>query len=226
MISVSFDDTKFFNDLTNFIKYSNGFVEGITAGKKEMLKNLAKPISEILKKYIDSEARADELMLHHVYEWYNVASPNARLFDVKYVITETGISFSSTFRQSSSIKNGSTVPFYDKARIMEQGIPVTIKPNKRVLAFEDNGETVFTSSPVKVDNPGGDQVAGSYEKTFNSFFENYFSQSFLNVTGIKRYLENPLVFKKELHAAKTGGRSLGFRIGYNWIASAGIGVTE
>jgi hypothetical protein len=108
---------------------------------------------------------------------------------------------------------------------MENGIPVTIRPkNKSVLAFEDNGEQVFTKQPVTVENPGGDQVQGSYEKVFDSFFRSYFSQIFLRSSGLIDYLESPKAYKNNFKAGSKQGKSKGIQTGYNWILNATIGV--
>lgn len=217
------NDAKFMRDMNNIMNYSLGFVDGVSRGKTQFLENLGKSSIESIKDYIDSMARVDPQMLHHVYEWSRTGSPDARLFDINYVVRQNGLSMSYTFRQSSSIKNGSKVPFYDKARIMEDGVPVTIKPTTaRVLAFEDGGEKVFTKNPVSIDSPGGSMVAGSFEKTFDHFFQTYFSQVFLYSSGIIDYLKNPTVFKKNLSAGKNGGRSTGLSTGYRWIANAGV----
>ena len=217
------DDTRFMRDMSNILDYSIGFMDGVQRGKTKFLDNLGKSSVQVLKDYIDTMAKVDPQMLHHVYEWSQTGSPEARLFDISYVAKQNGLSMSYTFRQSTSIKNGSKVPFYDKARIMEEGIPVTIKPTTaKVLAFQDNGEQVFAKNPVSVDTPGGSQVAGSFEKTFDHFFQTYFSQVFLYSSGIIDYLKNPTVFKKTLPAGKKGGRSTGLSTGYRWIANAGV----
>lgn len=217
------DDDQFMRDMKNIMEYSLGFIDGVDRGKTAFLQNLGKNTVEAVKEYLDSMARVDPQMLHHVYEWNQTGSPEARLFDINYIAKQNGLSMSYTFRQSSSIKNGSKVPFYDKARIMEQGVPVTIKPTTaKVLAFESNGEQVFTKNPVSVDKPGGPMVAGSFEKTFDQFFQLYFSQVFLHASGIIDYLKNPTVFKKNMNAGKSGGRSTGLATGYKWIANAGV----
>jgi hypothetical protein len=180
---------------------------------------------EVMKEFIDSNARVNPEMLHHIYEWSLTGSPEARLYDISYTVSNLGLSFKSSFSQSKSIKDGSRTPFYDKARIMENGIPVTIRPKAaQVLAFDDNGETVFTRGPIEVLNPGGTQVEGGFEKTFDMFFNRYFSQAFLRTSGIARYLENPQVYKKDLPAGKNLGRSKGIATGYRWIANAGLGA--
>jgi hypothetical protein len=218
-----FNDTLFLKEMNNMIEYSFGFTEGVKRGRNHILNAVGKDAIEIIKQYIDSSARANPAILQHMYEWDQTGSPNARLFDLDYTVSGLGLSIKSTFRQSVSVKNGSTVPFYDKARIMENGIPVTIRPrNASVLAFQDNGEQVFTKNPIVVDNPGGVQAQGGFEKTFDSFFNNYFSQAFLRVSGVMDYIRNPSVFAKNLSAGKRGGRSVGVSTGYTWIANLGV----
>jgi hypothetical protein len=161
--------------------------------------------------------------MHHVYEWYQTGSPSARLFDINFTVSNLGLSFLSGFRQSETIKAGSSEPFYDKAKIMESGMSVKIKPKRsNVLIFEVDGEEVVTSNEVRVENPGGSQVAGSFESVFDSFFTQYFTQSFLRASGLFNYLDNPIVYKKDLPAGKKGGKSVGISTGYRWIANAGV----
>lgn len=218
MLSLTIDTKQFDKDVKNIIQYSLGFFDGVKQGMPSFYKNFGLQVLEGLKTFIDSNARVNPELLHHMYEWNEVGSPDARLFDIDFYVVGNGLSFNSTFRQSTSIKNGSNVPFFDKARIMENGIPVTIVPKSKVLAFEDNGETVFTSKPVTVDNPGG-MVAGEYEKVFRSFFTNYFTQAFLQSSGILAYLSSPTEFTKGL--SKNGGRSRGVSAGRSWMAKAG-----
>lgn len=222
MITVKFDDKKFMHDMNNIMNYSIGFVDGSKKGMPALLTNMGVSVKEILGNYIDSLARVNPQSLHHVYEWYQTGIENSRLFNIDYTVTNVGLSFGYTFTQSMSIKSGSRVPFYNKARIMEDGAPVIIRPrNSDVLVFEDGDQTVFTKNPVKVKNPGG-QSAGEFSKTFNSFFQSYFSQSFFRVTGLDNELQNPVIFKQQLNAGKRSGRNAGIAAGYKWIANAGV----
>lgn len=219
------DSKQFKKDMNNIVNYSIGFLEGAQRGKTIFLKTLGMETVELMKEFIDSNARVNPQMLHHVYEWTMTGSPEARLYNISYTTSNLGLSFRSSFSQSKSIKDGSRTPFYDKARIMEEGIPVTIRPKvAQVLAFEDNGETVFTRGPVQVLNPGGTEVEGGFEKVFDMFFNKYFSQAFLRTSGIARYLENPQVYKKDMPAGKRMGKSKGLSTGYRWIANAGMGA--
>ena len=221
----TFNSKQFKKDMNNIVNYSVGFLEGIQRGKTVFLKTLGMETVEIMKEFIDSNARVNPQMLHHVYEWTMTGSPEARLYDISYTTSNLGLSFRSSFSQSKSIKDGSRTPFYDKARIMEEGIPVTIRPRvAQVLAFDDNGETVFTRGPIEILNPGGTEVEGGFEKVFDMFFNKYFSQAFLRTSGVARYLENPQVYKKDMPAGKRIGKSKGLSTGYRWIANAGIGA--
>jgi hypothetical protein len=223
MISVKLNQTQLIKDLNNIVNYSVGFLDGVQKGKRAFLNNLGSGIKEVLEMFIDSSARSNPQALHHVYEWYKVGSPEARLFDINYTVSNLGLSFYSSFRQSNSIKEGSTTPFYNKAKIMEEGIPVIIKPKKsEVLVFEDDGETVFTKGPVEVLNPGGAQVQNSFENTMNMFFKRYFSQAFLKVSGMDRYFKDPSIYKRNLVKGKNLGRSIGVSTGYSWIVNAGV----
>jgi hypothetical protein len=204
---LAINSKQFRKDMDNIVEYSFGYLDGIQIGKVEFFHNLGLNISEMLQKYIDSNARVNP----------------QRLYDIKYTVSNLGLSFITNFKQSSSLKDGSNVPFYDKARIMEEGIPVTITPrNSDVLVFEDGGETVFTRNSVNVDNPGGDATTGAFEKVIDSFFTKYFTQAFLRSSGISQYLENPILYKKNLTSGKKSGRSKGRDVGYRWIANAGL----
>ena len=222
-MKISFDSHAFAKEMNNVVDYSLGFLDGAKMGKSAMLESLGRSAIEAMKDFIDSMAKVDPAMLQHMYEWNQVGSPSARLFDLQYTVSNLGLSIGSTYRQSQSVKDGSNVPFYDKARIMEQGIPVTIRPVRaKALSFEDNGEQVFTKQPIKVMNPGGSEAKGGFERVFNIFFENYFTQSFLRSSGILDYLKNPVVYSKELRAGQRLGRSKGVQTGYRWIANVGV----
>ncbi|OBQ45626.1 MAG: hypothetical protein AN484_01270 [Aphanizomenon flos-aquae WA102] len=221
MLSVRIDSRQFQREINNIMEYSAGFLDGIQKGKIELYASLAPKISELASQFIDVNARMSPELLHHIYEWEKVGSPQARLFDLDYKISNIGITFTSSLKQSTSIKNGSNVPFYDKARIMEDGVSVTIEPKRaNALRFEIDGTEVYTSSPVTVDNPGG-KTKGQFENIVDKFFGVYFRQSFLNSSGLLQYFNTPQVYKKNLASAKRGGRALGLKTGYRWVADAG-----
>jgi hypothetical protein len=224
-VRVSIQTNNFEKELLNIANYSMGFLEGAQKGKKVFLDNLGRGVIYALGQYVDVEARANKEALHHVYEWYQTGSPQARLFDITYTVSNLGLSLNSTFRQSRTLQQDATTPFYNKAKIMEDGIPVVIRPKKNsVLRFYEGGETVFTSKPVTVRNPGGNQVEGSFERIFDEFMRRYFTQAFLRASGISDYVSNPIIYKKNIAAGAKQGRPKGVSTGYKWITNAKIEV--
>jgi hypothetical protein len=218
MIKAKFNDKDLFNDIMNVVEYARGYVEGAEKGKSKFLAELGVATIEIAKEFIDINARMDPQRLHHVYEWYLTGSPEARLYDIDYAINKNSVFFTYQFKQSQSVSRGSTTPFYNKAQVMESGMPVTIKTKTaNVLAFDANGETLFRPGPIVVDKPGG-AVAGQFEKVLDIFFNQYFRQSFLKASGIAYNLESPAEFHKNLR--KNKGRADGIKAGYNWIVGA------
>jgi hypothetical protein len=222
-MKVIMNNTMFKKDMKNIMDYSIGFLEGIQSGKTKFLNNVGIMTKELLEQYIDANARVNPKALHHIYEWSKVGSPDARLYNINYTISNLGLSFVSSLKQSTSIRDGSSVPFYNKAKIMEEGTPVTIRPTRsNVLVFEDGGETIFTKGEVVIQSPGGIETTGSFEKVLDTFFNRYFTQAFLKTSGLYDHLQNPQVYKRNLSSGKSSGRSRGLQVGYRWIANAGI----
>lgn len=219
-------DTKQFNlDMKNAIQYSLGFLDGAEKGKEKFLTKYAEKTIQGMKDYIDSMARVDPQMYHHIYEWYQVGSPEGRLYNIRKTIESNGFTLSYSFSQSQSIQTGSLEPFRNKAKIMEQGRAVTIKPKKaKALAFMIDNQEVFSTAPIVVTDPGGPLVKHSFEHAIQSFFKNYFSQSFLKSSGIYEHLANPIAFKNNFGAGKLGGKELGTKVGYTWITMGDINV--
>ena len=144
---VSFDFKKFQKTMNNVVDYSYGFIDGIEKGKPKFLEKLGREVIIALGQYIDLNARANPKAMHHVYEWYRTGSPASRLFDIDFVVNKNGLVLFSNFKQSRSMSADATTPFFNKAKIMEQGRTVVIKPKSgSVLAFEDGGQTIFTKN--------------------------------------------------------------------------------
>lgn len=211
---------QFMKDMKNIIGYSNGFLQGASAAKPTMLINLGQELKLMVGEFIDSNARVDPSRLQHVYEWYQNGSADARLFDIDYLVVGGGLSMSGTLTQSSTIKSGSSTPFYNKAKIMESGTPVTIKPKASggVLRFEVDGQTVFSKGPITISQPGGPEARGGFEDTFKIFFTTYLSQSLISVSDVMKNLKTPIDFKTNFHNAKSGGSAAGYRAGVQWMS--------
>jgi hypothetical protein len=218
MISMKVDDRKLVKDLNNVVQYSIGFLDGVNLGKNKMLNTLGAELRELVGEFIDANARVDPTSLHHVYEWYQTGSPAARLFDIDYNVSTGGLSLNGTLTQSKSIARNSKEPFYNKASIMEYGVPFTISPKSaQALRFEVDGEEVFTKKPVTITNPGGN-VEGNFQETFRQFFATYASQSILEISGLAMQLKTSKEFDRQFAAGVRGGRSVGLSAGIKYIS--------
>jgi len=224
-MKISTNTKSFTKQMNNIVNYSFGFLDGVQKGKSVFLNNLGHGVLTALYDYIDASARSNPRAMHHIYEWMQTGSPEARLYDLNYTVSNLGLSFKSKFTQSQSFSRNSNTPFYDKARIMEQGIPVKIAPVKSdVLVFEANGETVFTRKEVTVENPGGTEVVGSFERAVDEFMLGYFKQSFIRASGLYDYISKPIIYKANVAAGSRMGRAKGVDTGFKWIANARVGV--
>jgi hypothetical protein len=214
-------DSKMVNEtLDNAVKYSYGFLDGINMDQIEFNRRLGDYVVEALGLYIDTRARMSPEQLHHVYEWNQTGSQSGRLFDFSVIAKKRVITFKGKFLKSSSISDTSTVPFRDKARIMENGIGINIEPRNGVLVFEDEGETVFTATGVYIAHPGGDEVAGSFAMVVEEFFGEYFTNALLRPFFDK--LGYPIEFAQGW--GNKSGRSQGISAGRKYLRSAGASI--
>ena len=110
--------------------------------------------------------------MHHVYEWGKLGNPNGRLFVIERSrILSGSLLVSASFLPSRMPvpipadlampgKNGKSVSsrniFRDKARVMENGNPITFQA-KKILAFMgENGPTfVAPGTVINILHPGG-----------------------------------------------------------------------
>ena len=222
LLSVKIDSNQVNKILGNASSYSYGFLDGIDLGKQEFNKRLGEFTVEALYKYIDSRAMANPQRLHHVYEWGMTGKPSGRLFNFTYRPYKSSIRFTGNFLPSSSISESSTEPFVNKAKVMEDQIQVVITPrDSGYLAFEMDGEMVFTTNTIYIDHPGGDEVAGSFGNTVEDFFDNYFNIGLLKpfLNDLKTAEEFTEMFSS---GARSGGRSAGTRAGKKYMTKTGM----
>jgi hypothetical protein len=120
----------------------------------------------------DARARANKDRFHHLYEWDKTGSGGDRLFRLisRHLGTDA-FEISYEYLESNLPVPNSGHIFRDKARIMEEGIEVTVAPkNASVLMFEIDGEQVVTANPVVIPNPGGDLVKNALREEFMMYF--------------------------------------------------------
>lgn len=224
MMKIRIDSREINRKLDNAVSYSYGFLEGVDLNQIIFNKRLGEFTEIALGKYVDAQARANPESLHHVYEWGAVGNESARLFKVQSTASKRVIHFEGNFLPSSSTSDTSTEPFTDKANIMENAIGVTISPREAsVLAFEDDGEMVFTMNEIYIAHPGGDAVAGSFGRVVEDFFGNYFTSHLLRPFIAE--LANASEFARFFPQGVNIGRPAGIKAATAYLNTAGAAVS-
>lgn len=223
MLKMKIDSKEVDSVLKNAVEYSYGFLDGIEYNRVAYMRFLGGFVVEALGKYIDTKARINPASLHHVYEPGQVGNEDARLFKMTADAGKSTIRISGVFTPSSGTPNSGGDPFINRAEIMENGIEIVIAPkNADVLAFEVDGEQVFSASAIYIANPGGDAVAGSFGRNVESFFNNYLTNAILKPALAK--LNNPKEFAQFFSQGTKGGRSVGVAAGRKYFRDMGMTI--
>ena len=208
--------------LNSTIKYSNGFVTELNKNKTLLNQKVGATSVAVFYDYLDGLARSHPGMLHHVYEWGEVGNPMERLYDLTLQVNNTSAVIDADFLESNMPSESGGEPFYNKATIMEEGIPVTInEKNAKALAFTIDGQEYFRVGPITIANPGGEATRGSFVEAFNEFYGTYFTEVYLSAIRFYDYFSNPDVYEDNFSAgANGGGFSTGRKAALSWITRA------
>jgi hypothetical protein len=219
-MTIILDTSELERVLKNTAQYCEGFIAGGEAGLPLLLAEIGEAVKEAMGLWMDAMASGNHAALHHVYEWYQTGSAGARLFEYNYSVGGNTIVFTGETQSSSSIPNGSRVPFYNKADVMESGQSVTISPiNVDYLHWGD----VYTPNDVFVPHPGGAATVGSWARYTDKFFSEYVSQGLL--AAMLADLGVADEFTASFAAgALGGGFGAGQGAGVKWITSPNVGV--
>lgn len=163
-------------------------------------KTLFRQIDKDFGEYIDAKARTSPKSFHHVYEWNQAGTKEARLFKLNK-LAQDGLSFKLNYELLDS---KSFVPsensnhkhvFVKKAFIMEQGKTVVISPRKSErLVFDINGYTVFMpkGQSVTVNKPGGAATKNSFLSSYKYFFTGQLINMSIKKSGFQRLFNSAM----------------------------------
>lgn len=221
MYRIKFDSKEAKKVLDNIVAYSDGFIKETKAKESTITSRLADTSIEAFYDYLDGLARTNPGMLHHIYEWGSVGDPGARLVQLKKELSSArGASIDADFLTSSSIPEGGNEPFYNKAEIMEDGIPITVQAvEAQAMFFQVDGQEFFRTGPIVIENPGGEATRGSFLEVFEEFYNVYFEQVYLRAIRFYDHFENPQGFSSGFtRAAKSGNASgIGRTTALKWV---------
>lgn len=224
MIGVRLDAKDLVSTLKNAVGYSNGFLSELQRQEPRLTEKVGKLSIDAFYDYLDGLARSHPGMLHHVYEWGQVGDPFGRLYELELSLAKSNAKITATFLESDSPSSESGQIFYDKASIMEEGIPVVVNgKDAQALFFEIDGEEFFRHGPIYIANPGGSATRGSFVRAFNEFYMNYFSQVYLNAIQFYDHFKTPTAFVKNFRNAvrsKSGANRIGRQTALSWIEKA------
>ena len=213
---ISIDTSDLTKKVNNFADYTAGFFGAVEQQRPTYHRLLGAAVVGLLYEYIDTKASMDPASLHHMYEPDRVGDPEARLFTFTFSVDERGVSFGTEFRESRVPMDSGHV-FRDKARVMELGQRVTIRPvGDGPLVFDDDNETFFVHGAVTVDDPGGAFVAGSFVDTVNNFFESYLTLAV--VAPAMRRLADLSEYRRDMSLGFKYGRSAGYAAGVRFLS--------
>ena len=143
--------------------------------------------------YVDSQARVKPRSLHHVYEWNKTGIPASRLFSLYTINYNFKLSKSSV--PSKNKKQKKRYVFANKAEVMEQGMPIVIRPKSAErLVFELDGETVFMpkGTSVTVRRPGGAQSTHQFSLSYGRYFGGQMVNSSIKSSGLQRIFNSKI----------------------------------
>ena len=186
-----------------YVYYQANVIAKLTSNKQfqnTFTKTLFDQINQDFGAYIDALARSKPKSLHHVYEWKKAGSPESRLFKLNK-LSQLGLSFSVNYEFKTS---RSMVPspkgkrrhmFANKAFVMEQGLPLVIRPkNSERLVFEYNGETVFMpkGASVTVRRPGGSGARNQFTLAYSRFFSGQLVNNSIKNSGFQKIFNSSM----------------------------------
>ena len=221
MITAKIDAKKLNKMLNNLVQYSDGFITETKAQQGYVNRKVANTSVNAFYQYLDGVARMHPGMLHHIYEWGQVGNPTARLVDLGITSSGRGSIITAEFLESQAVKEGSNEPFYDKAQVMEEGIPVVIKEKEaKALFFEIDGLEYFRMGPITVLNPGGAETRGSFVEVFKEFYNNYLTQVYLKAIKFYKHFESPKEYERNFKTALKGTNAAGIgkMTALSWIS--------
>ena len=223
MLSIKFDGKEAMKMLDNIVDYSEGFIKETKAQEKTVASRLADTSIEAFYDYLDVLARTNPGMLHHVYEWGEVGNPEGRLVELKKRLAGKSVNIDSEFVSSNSIPEGGSEPFYAKAEIMEEGIPITVQAvEARAMFIQYQGDEFFTAGPIVIENPGGEAVRGSFVNAFEEFYDSYFEQVYLRSIRYYDHFKSPKGFSTNFGAAvkSPNAAGIGRATALKWVLNA------
>ena len=220
-VKINLDD--FNKKIMNAAQYGTGYIQETQKSEHKLARKVGHTSIEAFYDFLDAMASMHPDMLHHVYVWGQVGNQGAKLYELR--MTDAGtrsVTIKNEFLPSSSISDQHSTPFVNKAEVMELGLPVVIEQvNADALFFTQDGQEFFRMGPIVIENPGGPAVRGSFLKFFETFYNDYLMDVFLDSIGFYKHMSQTSEFVKGWSGGVNGGGyNSGKAAAKRWITSA------
>lgn len=201
MATKAFDTGKFVEKILSLSSYDMTILQTLynnPINKQKINRGAAFLIKNYFNEYMDARARQNPTSYHHVYEFDKTGNSSSRLFQATVINSADGGAILNYSFVNAKEPNREGFPFPNKAEIMESGQTVTITPKRsRYLRYELEDGRFITSEKSIVRNPGGVEVQGSFESTFNRFMVSQ-GGNVLQKFGFFQKIEQSLIVKRKL----------------------------
>lgn len=193
-------------NLNNFKRQMNSLTKSLEdLPSKRNMNNVTRAAGSIAAKSfvkdLNSAAKANKKMYHHIYEWDRVGVNDARLFrvlksgadsnnitlSIKFLKSKTKVPIAKRLKKpgpSGKVVTRTTI-FKDKAEVMEKNHPVSYTA-KRNIAYTTTGRDIVfkrRGSLIIINRPGGDATTGAVAK-FSKKWEKTMLRSTIINSGI------------------------------------------
>ena len=200
MATKAFNTGKFAEKVTALATYDGTLITDLyinPENKTKINRGAAFIIKNYFDNYVDMQARQNGKAFHHVYEFNRTGERSARLFKGNIASTIDGAIISYTF-SPAKYPNNQGHPFPNKAEVMEKGEPIVIQPKRgKYLKYRLEDGRFVTTTKSFVQSPGGTEVKGSFESTFNKVVATQGSQ-ILAKFGFFRKIERGVQERRRL----------------------------
>ncbi len=184
--------------ISAFLYYQSNVAAKLTSNKafqKLFKTTVFNQIEKDFGQFIDSQARIKPKSLHHVYEWNKAGQATSRLFKINR-LDAAGLSFklnyelklSKTSVPTKNRKQKSRYVFANKASVMENGMPIVIRPKSAErLVFEIDGQAVFMpkGQSVTVKSPGGRASTNQFDLAYSRYFSGPLVSNSIKASGFQ-----------------------------------------
>lgn len=201
MATKVFNTGKFVEKITAMSMYDSTILQSLYTSpinKQKINRGAALLIKNYFNQYLDSRARQNPDAYHHVYEFGKTGNSSARLFTAIIGNTPDGSATITYSFSPAKEPNPDGYPFPNKAEVMENGETIIVTPKKsKYLKFEINDGQFVTLEKAVIRNPGGPQVKGSFQSTFQTFMVSQGS-TLLQRLGYFQKIEQAMINRRRL----------------------------